>query len=335
MFAGHPYASYTGGSVEGLGAIKLEDVKAQIGKVFTLDRMTIGLAGAYDPKLVDQFRKAFAKLPAKGAPAVKLPKPPTQIRARLVEKDTDSTAMFLGYPWDVKRTDPDYFPLAVGISALGEHRQAGGRLFNELRGKRGLNYGDYAYVEHFVQDGWGTYPLPNVALTQQYFSVWIRSVENANRLFALRAAEYVVKKTADEGITQDELDKTKGFLSTYTRLWEQTPDRQLGYALDEAFYGNKDFLKSYREALGSMTLDQVNGALKKHIDVSQLHLAAVTRGADAMASELTSGKPATVKYASAKMPKEVLAEDKEIEKFDLGLKESDVQQVKVGELFEK
>jgi zinc protease len=335
MFAAHPYASNTEGSVSGLKAITVDDVKAQIAKVFTLDRMTIGLAGGYDPKLADQLKKAFANLPAKGAPAVKVAAPPPQIRARLVEKDTDTTAMFLGYPWDVKRSDPDYFALATGISALGEHRQSGGRLFNELRGKRGLNYGDYAYVEHFVQEGWGSYPETNVALSQQYFGLWIRSVENANRLFALRAAEYVVKKTADPGLVQDELDKAKGFLATYTRLWEQTPDRQLGYALDEAFYGNKDFLKSYRAALDGLTLDQVNAALKKHLDVTQLHLAAVTRGIDAFATELTAGKPATVKYANPKMPKDVLADDKLIAVFDLGLKDTDIQKVNVAELFEK
>jgi zinc protease len=335
MFAGHPYASNVGGSVSGLQAITLDDVKAHIAKVFTLDRMTIGLAGSYDPKLVDQLRGAFAKLPAKGAPAIKLPASPTQIRARLVEKDADSTAMFLGYPWTVKRSDPDYLALAVGISALGEHRQTGGRLFTELRGKRGLNYGDYAYIEHFVQDGYGTYAEPNHALSQQYFGLWIRSVDNANRLFALRAAEWEVKRTADRGIAQDELDKTKGFLATYTRLWEQTADRQLGYALDEAFYGNKDFLKSYRAGLDALTLDQVNGALKKYLDVTQLHLAAVTRGVDGFASELTGGKAATVKYASPKMPKEVLADDKEIAVFDLGIKDSDIQKVNATELFEK
>src|SRR5262249_26272823 len=49
MFAGHPYSAYVGGSVMGLKAITLADVKAHMAKVFTLDRMTLGIAGNYQP----------------------------------------------------------------------------------------------------------------------------------------------------------------------------------------------------------------------------------------------------------------------------------------------
>lgn len=334
MFAGHPYASYVGGSVQSLKAITLADVKAHLARVFTLDRLTVGAAGSYDAAAVDKLKKGLYALPPKGAPVPALPKAPTQIRVRLVEKDTDTTAIFGGYSWDVKRTDPDYVPLAVGISVLGEHRQ-GGRLFEELRGKRGLNYGDYDYVEHFIQEGYGSYPLPNVGLRQQYYGLWVRSVENANRVFALRAANFVLKKAADEGITQDELDRAKGFLDSYTRLWAVTADRQLAYALDDAFYGTKDFLGGYRAQLGKLTVADVNAALKKHIDITQLHYAVVTRGTKELAADLASGKPSPMKATSAAKDKAVVADDKLIEKFDLGIKDSDIQTLNADELFEK
>ena len=44
-------------------------------------------------------------------------------------------------------------PLFVAASYLGEHRTFNGVLMLNMRQKRGLNYGDYAYVENFIQEG--------------------------------------------------------------------------------------------------------------------------------------------------------------------------------------
>ena len=54
-----------------------------------------------------------------------------------------------GYPLPITRADADYYPLMVANSFLGEHRTFNGRLMNELRGERGLNYGDYSYIEYW------------------------------------------------------------------------------------------------------------------------------------------------------------------------------------------
>src|SRR5205814_9539815 len=56
---------------------------------------------------------------------------------------------------DVTRSDDDYYALAVANSYLGEHRTFNGKLMQDLRGKRGLNYGDYSYIEDYVQEGDG------------------------------------------------------------------------------------------------------------------------------------------------------------------------------------
>lgn len=39
-------------------------------------------------------------------------------------------------------------------SCFGEHRQFHGIWMTEMREKRGLNYGDYAHAESFLQEGW-------------------------------------------------------------------------------------------------------------------------------------------------------------------------------------
>ena len=57
---------------------------------------------------------------------------------------------------------------AVTDSYFGEHRTFSGLLMNKMRGDRGLNYGDYAYIESFIQDGGSRFPVPNIPRRQQF-----------------------------------------------------------------------------------------------------------------------------------------------------------------------
>ena len=67
-----------------------------------------------------------------------------------------------------------------------------------MREKRGLNYGDYAYIEYFPLGMYLMEPPPNVARSQQIFQIWIRPVEPPTAKFALRLALYRTGQ-ADQG----------------------------------------------------------------------------------------------------------------------------------------
>jgi hypothetical protein len=95
----------------------------------------------------------------------------------LVEKNTRSVAYSLGFPMDVKRGDPDYPALLLMQSYFGPHRMSGGRLFQRIREIRGINYGDYAYIEYFPRGMFLMDPSPNLARRGQIFQIWIRPVE--------------------------------------------------------------------------------------------------------------------------------------------------------------
>ncbi|MBS2030670.1 MAG: insulinase family protein [Deltaproteobacteria bacterium] len=334
LFPQHPYGRPASGTSAGLSAATIDEARAQLGRVFTRDRLTIGLSGAYPEGLATQLDTALATLPVHGVAVGALPPAAPGPRALLVARRTGSTTFFLGMPWDVKRGDPDFVPLAVGISALGEHRQFGGRLFGELRDLRGLNYGDYAYVERFVQDGASTFPAPHVALRQQYFSLWVRPVDRENRVFALRAAMHVVREMVERGITEGELQRTRNFLAGATRLWAQTDERELGWAIDGAFYGDPQFLAHYRDALGSVTVAQVNAALKRHLDPSKLRIVAVGPDAEGLARTLRSGEPSAPRYAGVP-PRGAEEADRRIAGLDLGLRPEDVEVVEASALFAK
>ncbi len=200
LYQRHPYGRLTIGHAADLRAITLEDCKAQAAKYFTIDRMTIGLAGGYSKELPKKIQKALRGLPVDSPrPMTILPQAAGKPRVRIVEKDTASTAISLGFPYGLSHADADFAAMSVARSAFGEHRQFNGRLMQRLRELRGLNYGDYAYIEYFQQDGWDAATAQTGrARHQQVFSIWLRPVQNENRLFALRGALYELKRTLNE-----------------------------------------------------------------------------------------------------------------------------------------
>jgi zinc protease len=219
-----------------------------------------------------------------------------------VEKDCLATAISIGFPIDVTRAHPDFYPLMLANSFLGEHRTFNGRLMQRMRGVRGLNYGDYSYVEHFVQDGGSTFPLPNYARSQQYFSIWIRPVPHAQRHFALRLAMWELDRLVREGMTEQEFQQTRTFLKNYSKLWAQDQSRRLGYLMDSRFYGTDDFLTTLPAKLDALTLADVNGAIKKYLRADRARIGVVTKGADAFLRDLITRRKASPPTCWPKTP---------------------------------
>ena len=336
LYGGTPYGHPQEGTVEGLKAITVEDVKSFYRTHFTRDRLTVGLAGGYPAAFADAFAAAFDALPATGAPPAALrPQAPLEkTSVVLVEKDARANAVSIGAPIDVTRSDDDFYPLWVANSYLGEHRTFNGVLMNQLRGVRGLNYGDYSYVENFVQEGGSTFPVPNIARREQYFSIWIRPVVPENTWFAVRAALYHLDKLESEGISEKDFQATRKFLETYNKLWTQNASRRLGYAIDAKYYG-KDVQKELERRLPSMTKADVDAAVRRHLPKGKFQIAVVTDHAEKFRSELLSGAPTPIHYDTKGTPEAVLAEDKTIEKFSIPVKAEDVRVVPASEMFQR
>lgn len=334
LYSGHPYGHPVDGTVAGLKSLDLATVREHSAKVFTRSRAVLGLAGGYSEDVREILRKTLDQLP-EGTPLAAIPEAKASgPKVVIVEKDAPATAISMGFPFGLRRTDPDYPAMWLGTSAFGEHRQSGGRLFQALREKRGLNYGDYAYSEVFRQAGFGTHPRVNIGRSRHFFSIWIRPVEHQNRVFAMRCALWQLDLLLKKGLTEDEVSQTKGFLDGYTRLWELTTSRRLGFALDDRFNGTRDYLKTSREKFPSISASQVNATMKKWIDPSELRFAIITSDAAAMRDALVSGTPSPIEYPTPKPP-EILEQDKTFIAMPLQLKAEDVVVVQAGDMFEK
>jgi zinc protease len=346
LYRNHPYARLDAGHVSELQKLTLDDVKAQAARLFVRDRLTIGIAGGYPADLGARVQAALASLPEKSAPPIAVAQQQAHApRVLLVEKDTPSTAISIGAPWTMSRNNPDYAPLLVARALFGEHRQFLGRLQLRLREARGLNYGDYAYIEHFVQEGGEASTAQTFRPRhQQEFTIWIRPVQNDNALYAVRAALYQLERSLTvEPFSDAEVARAKGFLDGYVLLWAQTDARKLGYAMDGAALGAPEFLDQLRAQLAGVTTAEVNRAWQKWMRpvASKLEIVMVGPHAAATKQALVSGTPSPVHYprdASGKSPDKPAAqldEDKVIAAFPLGIKgDADVELKPVAKVFQ-
>ncbi|MEE8184732.1 MAG: insulinase family protein, partial [Acidobacteriota bacterium] len=339
VFRKTPYEHLETGTVAGLKAISLEDVKTFHAAYYSRDNLSIGLGGAFGENMVDRFQSDLQRLAAGNPELVDRPRP-APIRGRqvvLVEKPgTRSTAISLGYPIDLNRGSREFYALWLANSWLGEHRNGVSRLYQVIREARGMNYGDYSYIEAFPYGGRRNMPPTGVGRRQQLFEVWIRPVPEARALFALRAAIREVERLARDGLTREQFDTQKGFLKKYHLQFATTTSARLGYALDDRFYGiEMGHLARFGKMMDEITLEDVNAAIRKYMQMDNMVIAMVTGDGAAMKKALISGQPTPIDYGEIQKSEKILQEDREIAAFPLNIQARSVTIIPVEEMFER
>jgi zinc protease len=338
VFRGTRYAHPSEGTVEGLRSITVDDVRAFYESRFTAATALVAIGGGYDDATVARFKAAVRELPA-GTPVTPPTIEPKPVEGRsvlLISKPGADASISFGFPVDVQRGERDFYALWIANSWLGEHRNQASHLFQVIREHRGLNYGDYSYIEAFPEGGHRTMPPVNVPRREQLFEIWIRTLPNDKAVFALRAALRELEALVDNGLTQQQFELTRGFLKKYSLHFAETTSARLGYAVDDRFYGidGEGHLARFRKMMDELTLDDVNGAIKRHLQTANLKIAIVTGDAPGLSAALTSGAPTPISYDTPK-PKEITDEDREIAAFPLGIAADRVTVVPVDEAFER
>ena len=336
IYQGTPYGHFNGGSISGLEKITLDDVKAFYKSQYTQTHLYLGIAGGYPANFIDKMKADFrAALPVNGGFKSRMTAPPMpeHTRAVIVDKDTRSVAFSIGYPIPFTRSTADYATLLLVSSYLGQHRMSTGVLYDRMREKRGLNYGDYAYVEYFPRGMFLTEPPQSLGRHYQIFQVWIRPVEPPNAKFALRLALYELDKLHRNGMTQEEFTVTRDFLSKYVNVLTKSRRAELGYAIDSNFYGIGPYNDYLKAQLAQITLDDVNRIIKRYIRTDKLTIVAIAKNGEDLKQQLCSDEPSPMKYNSPK-PEAILEEDKIVQKWPLNLKAEDIVVRPVAEVFQ-
>jgi zinc protease len=335
IYANHVYGHYNVGSVGALEKLTIADVISFYRTHYTQANLVLGMAGNYPEDFANKVLADFSKLPKGTASRMKIAAPTVApgTKISIIKRDTRSTAFSLGFPLSITRADKDWPALAVVASYFGQHRSSNSYLYQRLREARGLNYGDYSYIEYFPRGMFQFQPDPNLGRQQQIFQIWIRPVEPQNGHFTLRAAVYEYDRLVRDGMTRETFEATRDFLLKNVNVLTQTQNAQLGYALDSRYYGIPDFNQYMRQQLSKLTLDDVNRALRRYLKSDRMRIVIVTKDAEALRDAILSNRPSPITYNSAK-PKEITDEDKIIEAFKINVRAEDIEIVPVERVFE-
>jgi len=344
LFRGTPYQHMVEGRSSSVKSITLDDVKNHYKKFFTKNNLMIGIAGNYSDNFLNILLNDLNNLPGTNPEIPEMPeiKMPDGINVEIISKnDAFGSAIFTGFPIDITRAKDDFAALMVANSYLGEHRKSYGQLYQKIREQRSMNYGDYSYIEWYENGGGNMLPPPGVPRHSNYFALWIRPVQIAKQLrmqyeelkdveighahFALRMAIREVDKMVNVGLSREDFESTRDFLKSYIKLYISTPANQLGYLMDSRFYGRENFISEMDQLLSEITVDEVNNAVKKYLQVDNMYITIITDKSEAepLAESIRSNKPSPMTYSNLvkeNLPEDILKEDEEAANYKLNVK---------------
>ena len=172
-------------------------------------------------------------------------------------QDKTSTDFLVGTALGIDRYHPDYLPLYVATHTLGGNFSA--RLMQTVRVKEGLTYGINSSMRGFGNGNDGYWMVGGT------FSPKLLSKGESSTLRE-------IKKWAEEGITQKELDITKSTLTGGFQVGFDSTGGLAGGILDAIIvHGDLTYLDSYPERIKAITLDEANTAISKYIFFDDLY----------------------------------------------------------------
>ena len=331
----HPYGSLNLGHSADLASLTLDDVRAFYAEHYTINNMTVGVSGGYPESFLARLGADLQSLPAGARRTLALPEVPEidGSRATIVEKETPAVAVSFGHPIDVRRGDPDWVALWLVRSWLGEHRSESSHLYRQIRDRRGMNYGDYAYIEYFPNGMFQMRPDTNLGRQQQIFQVWLRPLrDNNDAHFATRLALYELDRLIGQGMTETDFEETRAYLAKSVSLLTDGQSRNLGYAIDSRYYGIASFPDYVRGALAELTLADVNRVIREHLRTDRLQFVFVTGDASDLARRLAGNAASPVRYDAEKST-DLLAQDQAIGAVSMDVSEARIRVVPAAEVF--
>jgi zinc protease len=261
LYHKHPYRFDVLGTKTSVGRFTPKLLRDGYHRWFPLGAMTLAIVGDVDP--VHALEKATALFGAEGggrAPAPRLPRErqikggPIMVYRHLTRQQSHMVVGFPGTTID----DPDRFGLEVLATVLSGQ---GGRLFVELRDRKGLAYRVSAFSLEGIDPG--------------YFAVYI-ATSHENVEVALAAIREELRKVVETAVGAVELDRAKKYL---VGAHEISLQRRAALASTLAFhesYGlGYDEYRRYTAGLLAVTAAEVQRVARKYLDFDRAIIATV------------------------------------------------------------
>ncbi|MFW5454670.1 M16 family metallopeptidase [Thioalkalivibrio sulfidiphilus] len=256
VFGDHPYANVPLGTEASVRAITREQVVGFHREFYVARNGVLVLVGGIDRAQAEAIAGRIAAALPEGRAAAPLPEVPPLTESRTIHVPFPSAQahVLIGQP-GMRRGDEDYFPLFVGNHVLG----GGGftsRLFEEVRGRRGLAYSVYSYFMPMEADG----PFIMGVQTQ------VAQAEEARQVMQEILAEYREKGPSSTELRASRLNITGGF-----PLRIASNSAMMDNLAMMGFYGLPlDYLDRFNERVESVSERTIRDAFQRRLDPERM-----------------------------------------------------------------
>ncbi len=244
-------------AIEGTALAQLQEFHARF---YGASDATAAVVGDFDAKQIETVLRESLGDWKSPSPFARIGEDyqPLGPRAEIIETPDKANATYLaGYGFAMRDDDPEYPAVTIGGYMLG-----GGflnsRLATRIRQKDGLSYG--------VRGGFGASALDKNA---NFNASIIFNPQNAGKLATAFREE--IERATKDGFTAEELEAAKtGWLKS--RQVARASDAALAGSLSGNLFIGRDLqFDAQREAMvRSLTPEQVNAAMKKHLDYTRM-----------------------------------------------------------------
>ena len=254
------YISTPAEDITEVNALTLDEVKNFYQTFYGASAGELAIVGDFDPKLTaSQVADLFGNWKST-TPFIRVVRNfqnITPVNQSLETPDKANALFVAGLNLNLRDDDPDYPALVIGNYILG-----GGTLYsrlgNRIRQKEGLSYGVGSNVNASPFDKSGSFTTFAIYAPQN-----VTKLETAFREEVARALK--------DGFTADEVTEAKkGYLEA--RKLQRAQDNSLARTLATELYSNRTLQwdAQFEQKIAGLTADQVNAAIRRWIDPSNI-----------------------------------------------------------------
>lgn len=262
----HPTARES--SIESVRRISREDLIAFHQNTIHPNGVILGVTGDFrKDEMVALLREVFGDWETGTVPEVKIADVPESEAERAVihfiNKDTSQTHLRVGH-LSVKETDADYIPLAVANDILGGDSFIG-RLFNEVRTKRGLAYsvGSELSTGMYNQGMWHVWAETKLPSTKEVLGQLVANIE----------------RMGTELVSDEELTQAKETYVNSSAFNFSSSSKTVGQLMQLEYDGlPKDFFQQLREKVLKVSKEDIVAVARKYLRLDRLKIIAVGAG---------------------------------------------------------
>jgi zinc protease len=248
---------------ERVKAVTVDQIKDVYSRMLSSAVGELTIVGDFDPEqllpAVDEFTQGWSsdvKFERLGRVSMNNEKGD---REQIVTPDKPNAAYIAAMTIPMRDDHPDYAALSIGNFVLGSSGLSS-RLGDRLRQKEGLSYSVQSSLQPSAVDERTT-----------FFLFAISNPDNAPKVHV--AIQEELAKLLEKGITAEELEAAKaGYLQE--QQVQRTEDRAIVQMLEAYAFIGRDmkFVADFEDKISKLTVEEVNAALKKHIDPKRLFI---------------------------------------------------------------